>query len=33
MSFLNLRRPPHRTYTITQLCREFQVTPRAMRFY
>jgi DNA-binding transcriptional MerR regulator len=32
-SFLNLRRPPHRTYSITQLCREFAVTPRAMRFY
>lgn len=30
---LNLRRPPHRTYSITQLCREFQATPRALRFY
>ena len=30
---VNLRRPPHRTYTITQLCREFGCTPRALRFY
>lgn len=30
---LNLRRPPYRTYTITQLCREFCATPRALRFY
>ena len=30
---LNLRRPPYRTYTITQLCREFGATPRALRFY
>ena len=30
---MNLRRPPHRTYTITQLCREFGCTPRALRFY
>jgi DNA-binding transcriptional MerR regulator len=28
-----LRRPPYRTYTITQLCREFGATPRALRFY
>jgi DNA-binding transcriptional MerR regulator len=28
-----LRRPPFRTYTITQLCREFGATPRALRFY
>ena len=27
------RRAPHRTYTITQLCREFGATPRALRFY
>lgn len=32
MSF-SLRRPPHRTYNITQLCREFGATPRALRFY
>ncbi len=25
--------PRERTYTITQLCREFGVTPRALRFY
>ncbi len=25
--------PQNRTYTITQLCREFGVTPRALRFY
>lgn len=24
---------PFRTYTITQLCREFDCTPRALRFY
>jgi len=30
---LNLRRPPYRTYSITQLCREFSATPRALRFY
>ncbi|MCR5881065.1 MerR family DNA-binding transcriptional regulator [Phenylobacterium sp. J367] len=29
----NLRRPPYRTYSITQLCREFGVTARALRFY
>ncbi|WP_397422430.1 MerR family DNA-binding transcriptional regulator [Phenylobacterium sp.] len=29
----NLRRPPYRTYSITQLCREFGATPRALRFY
>ena len=29
----NLRRPPYRTYSITQLCREFSATPRALRFY
>jgi len=32
-----IRRPelrrPERTYTIRQLCREFKVTPRALRFY
>ena len=28
-----LRRPPFRTYSITQLCREFGATPRALRFY
>lgn len=28
-----LRRPPYRTYSITQLCREFGATPRALRFY
>ncbi len=28
----NLRRP-ERTYTIRQLCTEFKVTPRALRFY
>lgn len=28
-----LRRPPYRTYSISQLCREFGVTPRAMRYY
>lgn len=32
-TFLNLRRPPYRTYSITQLCREFGATPRALRFY
>lgn len=32
-SLLNLRRPPFRTYSITQLCREFGATPRALRFY
>ena len=26
-------RRPERTYTIRQLCREFGVTPRALRFY
>ena len=26
------RRPPFRTYSITQLCREFGATPRALRF-
>jgi DNA-binding transcriptional MerR regulator len=25
--------PQNETYTITQLCREFGVTPRALRFY
>ena len=30
---LNLRRPPYRTYSITQHCREFGATPRALRFY
>ena len=25
--------PERRTYTIRQLCREFEVTPRALRFY
>jgi DNA-binding transcriptional MerR regulator len=30
---LPLRRPPFRTYTIGQLCREFGATPRALRFY
>ena len=30
---LNLKRPPYRTYSITQLCREFNATPRALRFY
>ena len=30
---LNLRRPPYRTYSITQLCSEFGATPRALRFY
>ena len=29
---LDLRRP-ERTYTIRQLCTEFTVTPRALRFY
>lgn len=29
----NLRRPPYRTYSITQLCREFSATPRSLRFY
>jgi len=29
---LDLRRP-ERTYTIRQLCNEFKVTPRALRFY
>jgi DNA-binding transcriptional MerR regulator len=29
----SLRRPPFRTYSITQLCREFGVTARALRFY
>ena len=28
----DLRRP-ERTYTIRQLCIEFKVTPRALRFY
>jgi len=28
----DLRRP-ERTYSIRQLCQEFQVTPRALRFY
>ena len=32
MSF-GLRGLPQRTYTITQLCREFGATPRALRFY
>lgn len=32
MSTLNLRRPPT-TLTIGQLCREFDVTPRALRYY
>ena len=32
-NLLNLRRPPFRTYSITQLCREFGATPRALRFY
>ncbi|MBI1196283.1 MAG: MerR family transcriptional regulator [Phenylobacterium sp.] len=30
---MGFRRPPHRTYSITQLCREFGATPRALRFY
>lgn len=30
---LKLRRPPFRTYSITQLCQEFGATPRALRFY
>ena len=30
---VNLRRPAAPTYTITQLCREFGATPRALRFY
>ena len=30
---LNLRRPPSRTYSLTQLCRDFGATPRALRFY
>lgn len=30
---LGLRGLPQRTYTITQLCREFGATPRALRFY
>ena len=30
---VNLRRPAPPTYTITQLCREFGATPRALRFY
>ncbi|HRP12547.1 MAG TPA: MerR family transcriptional regulator, partial [Terricaulis sp.] len=25
--------PTERTYTISQLAREFEVTPRALRFY
>jgi DNA-binding transcriptional MerR regulator len=29
---VDLRRP-ERTYTIRQLCNEFKVTPRALRFY
>ena len=32
-SFMKIRRPPFRTYSITKLCREFGVTARAMRFY
>jgi DNA-binding transcriptional MerR regulator len=32
-ALMGLRRPPHRTYSITQLCREFGATPRALRFY
>ncbi len=27
------RKRPDRTYTIRQLCNEFQVTPRSLRFY
>ena len=30
---LKLRRPPYRTFSIRQLCREFGATPRALRFY
>jgi DNA-binding transcriptional MerR regulator len=30
---LGLRGLPQRTYSITQLCREFGATPRALRFY
>ncbi|MDD3838202.1 MAG: MerR family DNA-binding transcriptional regulator [Phenylobacterium sp.] len=29
----SFRRPPFRTYSISELCREFDVTPRALRFY
>ena len=32
MSTTDLRRP-ERTFTIRQLCQEFQCTPRALRFY
>jgi DNA-binding transcriptional MerR regulator len=32
MAFAELRRP-ERTYTIRNLCVEFKVTPRALRFY
>jgi DNA-binding transcriptional MerR regulator len=32
-TLMGLRRPPYRTYSITQLCREFGATPRALRFY
>lgn len=30
---ISLRRPPFRTYSIRELCREFELTPRALRFY
>ena len=30
---VSLRRPPLRTYSITQLSREFGATPRALRYY
>ena len=30
---VSLRRPPFQTYSITQLCREFGATPRALRYY
>jgi DNA-binding transcriptional MerR regulator len=33
VQLMNLRRPPYRTFSITQLCREFGATPRALRFY
>ncbi len=32
MNIAELRRP-ERTYTIRNLCQEFKVTPRALRFY
>ena len=30
---VSLRRPPQSNYSITQLCREFGLTARALRFY